>query len=132
MNQYGVMAQKHWARFLPTRYARIEDPDNFFSTLGQEVEEEIDELATALEGEDPPDEDYLGKLGRLNAARQQAREKVLAERVLLPAEPGSPMDEDSEEAEPTGPPAGEFTTDWIPLVEDPNHPWWREQRMSDP
>lgn len=139
MNQYGVMARKHWAKFLPTRYAQIEDPDSFFSTLGQEVEEEIDQLATTLAGEDPPGEDYLGKLGRLNAARQQAREKVLAERVLLAAEPGSPMDEDSDEDSeepeptgPTGPAGGEMTTEWIPLVENPNHPWWREQRMSNP
>lgn len=36
------------------------------SVLGQEVEEEIDELATALAGEDPPGEDYLAKVGRLN------------------------------------------------------------------
>lgn len=131
MNEFGVMAQKHWAKFLPTRYGQIEDPNSFFSTLGEEVAEEIDELATALAGDDPRGEDYLGKVGRLNAARQRAREKVLAEQVLLPAEPGSPMDEDLEEPEPT-PPAGELTTEWIPLVEDPNHPWWREQRMINP
>ena len=27
MNWYGVMAQNHWARWLPQRYATIEDPE---------------------------------------------------------------------------------------------------------
>ncbi|TKG61546.1 hypothetical protein [Prauserella endophytica] len=130
MNQYAAMARSHWQRFLPSRYSAITDPDSFFSTLGQEVETEIDQLTEQLAGEDPPNEDYLGKVGRLNAARQQAREKVLAERVLLPAEPGSLMDEDSTEANPT--PAGERNTDWIPMTEDPTNLWWQEQDSSSP
>ena len=127
LNQYGVTAQRHWARFLPTRYSQLEDPDSFFSSLGQEVEEEIDELTQQLAADDPPNEEDLGKLGRLTAAGQQARERVLAERVLLPAEPGSPMHEDSEEPEPD---PGERTSEWIPVVEDPSHPWWQEQNHN--
>lgn len=34
------------------------------------------------------------------------------------------MDEDED---PEDRPA-DWTTGWIPVVEDPNHPWWREQR----
>ena len=34
MNRYGLMAQKHWVRWLPARYAQIEDPGSFFSELG--------------------------------------------------------------------------------------------------
>ena len=26
MNRYGLMAQQHWARWLPARYAEIADP----------------------------------------------------------------------------------------------------------
>lgn len=121
MNQYGAMAMSHWGRYLPTRFSQIEDPVSFFSTLGEQVEEQIDQLSDQLAGIDPPGEDYLGKVGRLNAARQQAREQVLAEQVLLPAEPGSEMDEDSEQ------PATEPDEQgWVPVTEDPNHPWWRE------
>jgi hypothetical protein len=126
MNQYAAMAQTHWARFLPTRYSQIKDPDSYFSSLGQEVTDEIDELTQQLTEDDPPSEDYLSKVGRLNAARQQAREKVLAERVLLAAEPGSPMDEDTE----TQQPPSTLHTDWIPVTEDPNHPWWRDQEPT--
>lgn len=65
MNQYGAMAQAHWKRFLPTRYSEIEDPEEFFSALGRDVADQIDELACKLAGDDPPAEGYLRKVGRL-------------------------------------------------------------------
>ena len=78
MNRYGLMAQKHWARWLPARYASIEDPASFFSDLGNQVVERIDALALSLAGDDQPGEGYLGKAGRLGHARPQAEEIVLA------------------------------------------------------
>jgi hypothetical protein len=99
MNQYATQAQTHWQRFLPHRYSQIPNPEQFFADLGRDVEQEIAELTETLAGDDPPSEDFLAKTGRLNAAAQQAREIVLAERVLLAAEPGTEMDE----AEPTDP-----------------------------
>ncbi|MGH3625419.1 MAG: hypothetical protein ACRDQ5_27165 [Sciscionella sp.] len=120
MNHYGQQAKTHWSRFLPTRYSQIPDPEAFFTILGEEVGQEIDQLADLLAGEDPPGEDYRDKQGRLTAARQQAREKVLGERVLCPAEPGSVRDEsdpdetDPEpEDQPVGPPA--MSTGWVPM-----------------
>jgi len=89
MNRYGLMAQKHWARWLPGRYARIEDPASFFSELGMRTAERIDSLALTLAGDDQPGEGYLGKAGRLGQARRQAEEIVLAELVLLEPEPGA-------------------------------------------
>jgi hypothetical protein len=89
MNRYGLMAQQHWARWLPTRYARIEDPDNFFSELGMLTAERIDSLALELAGDDQPGEGYLGKAGRLGQARHQAEEIVLADLILLEPEPGT-------------------------------------------
>lgn len=127
MNQYAVMTKAHWARFLPGRFSRIANPDSFFSTLGLEVEEEIDLLTQQMAGPDPAGEDYLGKVGRLTAAREQAREKVLAERVLLPAEAGSPMDE---ELDPVSP--NHRTTGWVPVVEEQSDPWWRDQEPTSP
>jgi hypothetical protein len=134
MNKYATMAADHWRRFLPTRYRQIPDPDSYFQTLGQEVEQEIAELTEALAGRDRPGEEYLDKVGRLTAAAQQARETVLAERVLLPAEPGTEMDETEqrprtgttpsapipEDAHSTG-----MRTAWIPTTEDPTDPFWR-------
>jgi len=69
MNHYGATAQRHWARWLPQRYAAIPDPDSFFSALGEEAAGQIADLALDLAGDDPPGEDYLVKVGRLNMAR---------------------------------------------------------------
>lgn len=125
--EIATLARRHWERFLPARCSQIEDKESFFSTLGQEVEEEIDQLTRELAGDDPAGEDYLTKVGRLTAAKQQARERVLAERILLPAEPGSPMDETSgqDDLPPT-----ERTTGWIPVQEDPSDPWWQDQETT--
>src|SRR5699024_1539639 len=71
-----------------TRFAQIDDPQEFFSTLGQQVASQIDEASRSLAGPDLTDEDYLGKVGRLTVARKQAEEIVLAELVLLEPETG--------------------------------------------
>ena len=89
MNRYGLMAQQHWARWLPSRYATIADPEAFFTDLGRQVAERIDVLALRLAGDDQPGEGYLGKAGRLGQARHQAEEIILAELVLLDPEPGT-------------------------------------------
>jgi hypothetical protein len=94
MNRYGLMARRHWERWLPTRYAAIEDPDSFFADLGKQVAGRIDHLAMDLAGDDQPGEGYLGKAGRLGQARHQAEEIVLTEMVLLDPEPEAEDDPD--------------------------------------
>jgi hypothetical protein len=59
MNRYAVMAERHWRRWLPGRVAAMQDPYSFFSELGEEVEERIEDLAADLAGDDPPAETYL-------------------------------------------------------------------------
>jgi hypothetical protein len=58
---------------------------DFFAQLGEQAEREIQQLEDAIAGSDPPNEDYLTKVGRLNAARQAAQERVLAELILIPS-----------------------------------------------
>lgn len=86
MNRYASMAWRHWERHRPDALSRIPDPEAFFRDLGETVEEEITRLSLDLAGDDPPGETYLQKMGRLNMAQLQAREKVLNERVFLPPE----------------------------------------------
>lgn len=75
----------HWQKVDPTRYAEIPDPkEAFFQQLGERAELEIQQLEDAIAGSDLPDEDYLAKVGRLNAARQAAQERVLGELILIP------------------------------------------------
>jgi len=97
MNKYGRLAKSHWATTDPSRYASIQDPTQFFESLGQQAETEIQELALRLAGPDPAREDYLSKVGRLNMARLQAEEQVLAELILVeapedPEEPETALD----------------------------------------
>ncbi len=118
MNRYGLMAQRHWAQWLPQRYAMISEPDSYFSTLGQEVETQIEELTLELAGDDQPGEEYLAKAGRLTAARSRAEEIVLPERVLLAPEP-----EISRDPEDDSQPQASLA---LPEVVDRSHPAWAQ------
>jgi hypothetical protein len=76
MNKYGRQAQEAWKAASPTRYSQIQDPEDFFTKLGEEAQEQVDGLLLKIAGPDPQDEGYLEKVGRLNAARNQAEEIV--------------------------------------------------------
>ena len=91
MNRYGRQAMSHWKQVDPDRYAAIPDPDAFFTQLGEEVMQEIETRARALEGPDRPGETYLEKVGRLRMARFTAEGDVMRELVLIPG-PGEEND----------------------------------------
>lgn len=91
MNKYGVQAQKIWQEASPAHYSQIPNPDEFFTQLGEQAEAQIVELAPKLAGPDPAGEGYLEKVGRLNAARNQA-EEIVRNELLSP-----PETEDEEE-----------------------------------
>lgn len=84
MNRYGVQAMRHWQKTDPDRYQAIEDPEEFFTALGEQVQEEIQVRAAALAGPDQPGESHLERSGRLNMARFTAESEVLRELVLIP------------------------------------------------
>jgi hypothetical protein len=85
VNKYGRQAQESWRAASPTRYSQIQNPDEFFTNLGEQAQEQVDELQIKLAGPDPKGEGYLEKVGRLNAARNQAEEIVRYE-LLSPPE----------------------------------------------
>ena len=128
MNRYGVIAQRHWARWLPKQYAAISDPESFFTTLGEEVARQIDDLTDELVGEIKQSDSYLAHVGRLFAARAIAEELILPQRVLPEAELAA--DDDQDDVKPE---RGER-----PMVVDRNHPSWAEvnveqqERANDP
>lgn len=95
MNKYAHMAISHWQKTDPDRYQQIPEGERqeFFTDLGERAETEIQQLQTALAGPDPVGEGYLEKLGRLNMARLQAEERVLADLILIPG-PEIPEDEE--------------------------------------
>ncbi|MFK3984484.1 hypothetical protein ACI2K4_29435 [Micromonospora sp. NPDC050397] len=83
MNPYGARARRHWQSHLPNRYREIENPDQFFTELGEQIGQQIEELTRTLAGQDPEQETYLDKVGRLNMAQSTAEGQVLRE--MLPA-----------------------------------------------
>ncbi|MBA3905161.1 MAG: hypothetical protein H0X35_00505 [Pseudonocardiales bacterium] len=131
MNGIGRQVEEHWRRWLPMRYSRLQDPRSFFEGVGQEAQERIEELAVELAGIDPPGETYMEKVGRLQMARMQATEVVLAE-VLPEPEPSHAVSDPAtqqltEPIPPTELAATSGTSEWIPLQEDPDHPFWKGQ-----
>ncbi len=131
MNRYGVMAQRHWARWLPRQYTAISDPESFFTTLGEEVARQIDDLTDELAGETGSGDSYLARVGQLLAARAIAEELILPQQVLTEAE--LTADDDQDDQEDMGPERGER-----PVVVDRGHSAWAEvnaeqqERASDP
>jgi hypothetical protein len=94
VNEYGSIAQRHWQRWRPARYAAIADPDAYFTDLGEQLAQEVADLWARMRAQagNPPGEDYVARVGRLNALRKQAEEVVLTD-LVLPPEPGAGEDD---------------------------------------
>lgn len=88
MNRYGEQAMEHWKENRPQAYRKLEDPEDFFTDLGEEIAQEIETRTKALAGKGTEGEGYLQRLQRLNTSRLEAEGEVLRERVLLEEEPG--------------------------------------------
>jgi hypothetical protein len=81
MNKYGLIAQEHWKKHAPSRYASLTDPATHFQTLGESAATQIDQIATVLERQLDPNLPYLERVGQMNAIRLQAEETVLRDLV---------------------------------------------------
>lgn len=121
-NRYGRMAEEHMRRYLPSRYAAIEDPTSHFTDLGEQVAQAVQETTrTLLEAEGPSTgQSYEERRGLANMARLRAEETVLAQMVLLTPE----ADPDDAPRDETGAFTGADPAmgPWTPLLpssEDP-------------
>ena len=81
MNKYGLIAQEHWKKYAPARYATLTDPDAYFRTVGESAASQIDQIASSLERQLDPDLPYLERVGQMNSIRLQAEETVLNDLV---------------------------------------------------
>lgn len=101
MNSYGKTAQQNWMTLAPSAYEQIENPEEHFTALGQTAMQQVQQMQTELAGPDQPSEGYLEKVGRLQAAKNQA-EEVVRETVLTPPqEMWETEDEPDEEPDET-------------------------------
>lgn len=125
MNRYGQMAMDHWKTWLPVRYSLLEDPQNYFASLGEQVEEMILSQVAALEAANATrmaGMDFLTRVGTLNALQAQAEEPILAEMVLLDPEPSLSEQEEWEAPVSLWPTTPGMDADGMPI--DRTHPLW--------
>ncbi len=84
MNTYGRLALDLWQQLAPTALAEIPDPNQHFSTLGEEAMEQVTTLTLQLQGQDVPGESYFDKIGRIENAKLRAEEIVTADLLTPP------------------------------------------------
>lgn len=90
MNTYGTRAMQYWRTWLPLRFAQIQDPQGFFASLGEQVEDLICSGCLDWQGRDRAmlnRSDYLTRVGQLTAIRASVTEVVMADMVYLEPEP---------------------------------------------
>lgn len=101
MNHHGEQALRHWRRYLPASYSRLEDPDRFFTNLGDQADAEIEDRYLEYAGPEIPGESAEDKQERLTQAMNRATEEVYAELVTpSPASQGEPPEDQDQETSP--------------------------------
>ena len=81
MNRYGMMARDHWMRYAPVRYAALEDPEVYFTQVGESIASQVEQATAQLQASLPADLPYLEKVGQLKAIQRQAEEVALTDQV---------------------------------------------------
>jgi hypothetical protein len=98
MNHHGEQALRHWRQYLPASYSRVEDPETFFSRLGEQADAEIEERYLEYAGPEIPGESAEEKQQRLTQAMNRATEEVYAYLVTpSPASQGEPQEDQDQE-----------------------------------
>jgi len=117
VNRYGKLVWERMRAFQPEMLAGIEDPDSYFSSLGEDLERQISELAEQIAGPARAGETYQERLGRLREARITAESEIMRQ-------VGTP--EENEEPVPIWP----GPTGWMPVAgpPDPDDPSYRQEQ----
>ena len=82
MNRYGQQAMRHWQDTKPGQMRDLTDPEAFFSRMGEDLEQAIEDLERKLAGTPPPQETYLQRVRRFTMARFEAEGQILRDMLL--------------------------------------------------
>lgn len=96
MTNYSQQAINTWKNLAPTAYEQIEDKEAFFNNLGELAADRVDQLSRQIAGDDPEDETYFQKVGRLNMAKLQA-EEIVRHEILTPTPEYSGYEKEEED-----------------------------------
>ena len=94
MNRYARLAYDHTRQHQPKTFAAMADPLAHFTSLGEEIEDQITRLRDRLLGAPRADENLDDYRRRSYQARRQAEEVVLAEVVWTEPEPTTEPEDD--------------------------------------
>jgi hypothetical protein len=82
VNRYGQQAMQHWQDARADQVRDLADPEAFFTQMGEDLEQAIEELAAKLAGDPPPQESYMQRVQRLTMARFEAEGQVVRDMLL--------------------------------------------------
>lgn len=116
MNKYATAARAHWERTAPSRLKALENPEEFFTNLGLQVEAQVSDLAAMLAGTRSSEQNYLQEVARLVTARRIAEEVVMAQLVWI-GDPELTLEQAREEWEQTRP-SDENLVTWAERMQD--------------
>jgi hypothetical protein len=63
VNRYGAEALEHWRAYLSASFSRVENPEEFFTLLGEQADAEIEDRYLEYAGPDVPGEERGGQAG---------------------------------------------------------------------
>ena len=89
MNTHGQHAMETMKNHDPETFAQIQNPEEYFSTLGRQIQEQIWATTEGLLPHRTEDQTAMEFIGLSNVARLRAREMVYQEMIYssLPPEP---------------------------------------------
>ena len=90
MNQYEQIARRWWASARPTELSQMTDPDRFFLTLAEQIQEQVTLICAQLEETTSPPANFLARAGWYNAIKNQAEELALNQLVYELGPEGEP------------------------------------------
>ncbi len=128
MNKYGEQAQKWWQQLAPTDYAAMQDPEAYFTKLGEQAAAEVADLTELiLERDKVPEEDKE----KMRFAARLSAEEIVREEMLLPPRYVWDSDPDAEEEQVDEQALEEAywaeEEEWAATVERRQQEWEREQ-----
>ncbi|MDO5752463.1 hypothetical protein [Arthrobacter sp.] len=100
MNTHGQHAMETMKNHDPETFSQIPNPEDYFSTLGKQIQEQIEELMPQLLPPRTSDQDTLEVLGGINMARFRAREMVYQEMIYSSIPPEPEIMEDNPQPDP--------------------------------
>lgn len=138
MNQYAARVRELWARHAPDRLAAVENPEEFFSDLGLQIQGQVSDLAARLELNPAwmlemarsSGQTYLQDVSRRMTARRVAEEVVMDQQLAWVHDPGLPLAQAREEWEQTRP-ADENLIAWAERAQDAPYPMFSTAELED-